>query len=104
MRALRPCVFCPGTRRAREASGRGRLAPEALEELDITGNLALEATQEIDLSEDDLWDEIFREFDDPSRPVTVDTFVDFGSCTSLKVTEPKSITVTNTEHPITCIV
>jgi hypothetical protein len=103
---LRPAPFSQrhvDAYRAREASGRGRLAPEALEELDITGNLALEATQEIDLSEDDLWDEIFREFDDPSRPVTVDTFVDFGSCTSLKVTEPKSITVTNTaDAKVTC--
>ncbi len=103
---LRPAPFSQrhvDAYRAREASGHGRLAPDELEELDITDNLALEATQEIDLSEDDLWDEIFREFDDPSRPVTVDTYVDFGSCSSMRATEPKSITVTNTaDAKVTC--
>ena len=86
---LRPAPFSQrhvDAYRAREADGKGTLAPEELEDLDITGNLALEATQEIELSEDDLWDEIFREYDDPTRPVTVDTFVDFGSSSSLSAT------------------
>ena len=103
---LRPAPFSQrhiDAYRAREASGRGCLAPEALEELDITDNLALEATQEVELSEDDLWDEIFRQYDDPSRPVTVDTYVDFGSCSIRRSTEPRTITVTNTaDAKVTC--
>ena len=103
---LRPAPFSQrhvDAYRAREASGRGRLNPEELEDLEITGNLALEATQELDLSEDELWDEIFREYDDTSRPITVDTYVDFGSSTSYRPTEPKSITVTNTANAkVTC--
>jgi hypothetical protein len=82
--------------RAREAAGDGCVAPDKLEEMDYAHNLALEATQDIDLSEDDLWSEIFREYDDTSRPVCVkETFVDFGSCSITKMSEKKTITVVN---------
>lgn len=90
--------------REREAEGHGLLSPDELEEQQLQSTTVFDATRDIQLSEDDLWKEIFLECDDKSRPVRVTgTTVDFGSCPINRMTEYKTITVVNNAHAkVTC--
>jgi hypothetical protein len=90
--------------RDREAEGQGLYSPDELQEMQLQSTAVFDATREIQLSEEELWNEIFLEYNDPSRPVRVEEIsVDFGSCSVTRMSEYKTVTVVNSAHAkVTC--